>query len=380
MIEDSDSDGGEFDLETPAPPATKAEGSKPTPATEAAPEAAPEAAAAPSATLAKPEPKSSEVAKKPSAGTLFSPKPKAKPASSSSATLPAAEGAEAEKAAASAAALAVVSKKDTSSELEGKPVPYALLCDAFHEIEQITGRLQITATMTTLFAEVRGNGAFRGVVFSGDTIRYTNAYLCSNTHLHGPTTNLITFSCLQVIAQNPADLEPALFLASNRVAPPHANVILGIGEALITKCIVQTFGRTSKAVKEAYDEEGDLGIVAESSRSSQKQLSFAAKPKPLLLAHILKALRTIAETEGEKSGDRKIAIIQKLLRDCKGNEARYIVRALQGKLRIGLAETTVLIALAHAVVASPPPVEDAKNAAADSSASKHLSAEVRRDF
>lgn len=169
-------------------------------------------------------------------------------------------------------------------------------------------------------------------------------------------------------------------MASNRVAPPHANVILGIGEALITKCIVQTFGRTSKAVKEAYDEEGDLGIVAESSRSSQKQLSFAAKPKPLLLAHILKALRTIAETEGEKSGDRKIAIIQKLLRDCKGNEARYIVRALQGKLRIGLAETTVLIALAHAVVASPPPAEDATNAAADSSASEHLSAEVIRDL
>jgi DNA ligase-1 len=180
-----------------------------------------------------------------------------------------------------------------------------------------------------------------------------------------------------VIARSPADLEPALFLASNRVAPPHANVILGIGEALITKCIVQTFGRTAKAVKEAYDEEGDLGIVAEASRSSQKQLSFAAKPKPLLLAHIWHALRTIAETEGEKSGDRKIAVIQKLLRDCKGSEARYIVRALQGKLRIGLAETTVLVALAHAVVAGPPPREAAEHAGADSAASKHLASEVR---
>jgi hypothetical protein len=38
------------------------------------------------------------------------------------------------------------------------------------------------------------------------------------------------------------------------VAAPHANVILGIGEALITKCIVQTFGRTTRAVKESYDE------------------------------------------------------------------------------------------------------------------------------
>jgi hypothetical protein len=43
----------------------------------------------------------------------------------------------------------------------GEPVPYALLCNAFNEIEQITGRLQITATMTALFAEVRARVCLR---------------------------------------------------------------------------------------------------------------------------------------------------------------------------------------------------------------------------
>ena len=73
-----------------------------------------------------------------------------------------------------------------------------------------------------------------------------------------------------------------------------------------------------------------------------------------MVTQVLKALRTIAEIEGNKSQDRKIGAIQKLLRDCKGPEARFLIRACQGKLRIGLAETTVLIALAHAVVRSPP--------------------------
>jgi DNA ligase 1 len=119
---------------------------------------------------------------------------------------------------------------------------------------------------------------------------------------------------------------------------------------------VKTFGRTTRAVKEAYDEEGDLGIVAEMSRSSQRQLAFAAKPKPLTITQVLSTLREIATVEGNKSQDRKISTIQKMLRDCKGAEARFLVRALQGKLRIGLAETTVLVALAHAVVQYNPPV------------------------
>ncbi len=65
---------------------------------------------------------------------------------------------------------------------------------------------------------------------------------------------------------------------------------------------------------------------------------------------LFRTFKEIASTEGSKSMEKKKGLIQKLVVGSRQNETGYIMRALQGKLRIGLAEQTVLVALAHAVL------------------------------
>lgn len=47
---------------------------------------------------------------------------------------------------------------------------------------------------------------------------------------------------------------------------------------------------------------------------------------------------------------KKLGIIKKLLSVANGSETKFIIRSLEGKLRIRLAEKTVIMSLAHTMV------------------------------
>lgn len=205
---------------------------------------------------------------------------------------------------------------------KGDPVPYAALCTTFSKIEMTTKRLEIIAHCS-LFLR-------------------------------------------QVLRLSPDDLLPVILLMINKLAADYAGIELGIGESLIMKAIGETTGRSLNVIKTEQNEIGDLGLVAAKSKSNQK-LMF--KPKSLTVRAVHEGLLAIATIEGQGAQGRKVAGIKKLLsaadielagQGSKGvdiskdkggpSEAKYIVRFLEGKLRLGLADRTVLVALAQAMV------------------------------
>lgn len=69
---------------------------------------------------------------------------------------------------------------------------------------------------------------------------------------------------------------------------------------------------------------------------------FGHKTKPLTVLQVISKLRKIASVSSQ---DEKMKLMEKLFVTASATEIRYIVRSLQGKLRIGLAEQTILICL-----------------------------------
>ena len=85
-----------------------------------------------------------------------------------------------------------------------------------------------------------------------------------------------------------------------------------------------------------------------------KKTNASAQKKELTFNHVFSEFRKIAQTSGNNSAGIKESIIVKLLQDASNDEAKYIIRFLQKTLKTGAAEKTVLIALARAIVYTPP--------------------------
>ncbi|KAF3430592.1 hypothetical protein E2986_05371 [Frieseomelitta varia] len=154
-----------------------------------------------------------------------------------------------------------------------------------------------------------------------------------------------------VIVLSPDDLLPSIYLCLNQLAPAYEGIELGVAETNLMKAIAQCTGRTLAQIKADVQTVGDLGIVAEGSRSNQRTMF---QPAPLTVSNVYTRLKEIAQMTGSASLTRKLDKIQSLFVACRFTEARYLIRSLAGKLRIGLAEQSVLQAIALACTMTPP--------------------------
>ncbi|GAB4842935.1 tRNA ligase [Ancistrocladus abbreviatus] len=160
-------------------------------------------------------------------------------------------------------------------------------------------------------------------------------------------TDIVCNLLRTVIATTPDDLLAVVYLLANKIAPSHEGLELGVGDSLIIKALAEACGGKEAVIKKQNTELGDLGLVAKNLRSSQTMMY---QPAPLTVARVFDTFRLIAKASGKDSQERKKSYMKILIVAAKDCEPLYLIRLLQTKLRIGLAEQTLLAALGQAAV------------------------------
>ena len=157
----------------------------------------------------------------------------------------------------------------------------------------------------------------------------------------------LTEILVELLKNTPVEvISKVVYLIQGKIRPNFEGVELGIAEKLAMKSISKSAGIPIKKIEDEYKVGGDLGITAANILKQKTQTTFIAES--ITLERVYDTLLKIAKLEGKRSQDMKIKYISSLLNDATTNESKFILKILLGTLRLGVAENTLMDALAIA--------------------------------
>jgi DNA ligase-1 len=154
-------------------------------------------------------------------------------------------------------------------------------------------------------------------------------------------TNLL----VELLKKSPPEvIDKIVYLTVGEIYPPFVGIELGVADKLALRAVKLASGQSDKLIKTEYGKLGDIGLVGEKLLEKRSQITLHMKE--LTVQEVYQSLEKIAKTTGEGAMDAKVQIIVGLLSSATPKEAKYILRIVTGKLRLGVADMTVLDALA----------------------------------
>ncbi len=136
------------------------------------------------------------------------------------------------------------------------------------------------------------------------------------------------------------DAELSALYFSGRVFPSYDEKTLQAGGALLWRALAEAANTNEAKVALIYRKHGDLGAAAAEMLSSRKPPA-----QPLTLTMVAESFRKIAQSRGPAA---KHAVLRDLLAHASSLEAKYLIKIMNGELRIGLKESLVEEAIAAA--------------------------------
>jgi len=184
-----------------------------------------------------------------------------------------------------------------------------------------------------------------------------------NTSKRIELTNIL----VELLKKTPKKIIPnVVYLLQGIIRPNFEGVELGVAEKLAIRAISKSSGLPIKKIEDDYRNCGNLGLTASNILKLKTQTTFTTEK--ITVERVYETLFKIANLEGKGSQDLKMKYISSLLNDATPLEAKFVLNILLGTLRLGIAENTVMDALAIAFTGKKEyrkQIEDAYNVSSD---------------
>lgn len=141
-------------------------------------------------------------------------------------------------------------------------------------------------------------------------------------------------------------IDKVAYLTQGRIYPDFVGIEIGVAEKLAIKALARASGARESEIEEDIKNTGDIGETAQRFIAKKKQVSFFQEP--LTVEKVYEVFEKMAKTSGSGAVDLKLSLLAGLLAGAAPNEAKYVMRTVTGNLRLGIADMTVLDALAIA--------------------------------
>ena len=177
----------------------------------------------------------------------------------------------------------------------------------------------------------------------------------------------LTDHLVALLKKTPADLiDKVTYLIQGKLYPDYEGIEMGLAERMALRAIASSSGRGMTEIETIYRDTGDIGDTAGKAMVSKGQSTLFSEQ--MTVERVYCTFDKIAKTTGPGSQETKLRLVASLLNDSTPEEGRYIMKFVMGALRLGIADYTVLDALALAFTgdkANRKALENAYNVSSD---------------
>ena len=177
----------------------------------------------------------------------------------------------------------------------------------------------------------------------------------------------LTGHLVTLLKKTPADIiDKVTYLIQGKLYPDYEGVEMGVAEKMVLRAIASSSGKDVSDIVRIYQKTGDLGEATLEVMKSKSQSTLFSEP--MTVERVYSTFDKVARTTGAGSQEIKLRLISSLLNDAMATESCYIIKFVMGQLRLGIADYTVLDALAIAFTgnkANRKALENAYNVSSD---------------